>query len=186
MFHRDSFRVLEVAPSVASARCRFWDCAATSGGGDYTVGTKVARLPDGSFVVEHVVRGQWDPAQVDKIMRQTAMDDGRSVQVREEQEPGSSGKAVIANRAKLLAGFDYKGLPATGDKETRWRPLAAQAGAGNVAVVRGPWLTAWLDELVLVPYGRHDDQADSAAGAFNALTMHKPVQIGGMRWGYDQ
>jgi phage terminase large subunit-like protein len=38
-------------------------------------------------------------------------------------------------------------------------------------VVRGVWTTAWLDELVLAPFGAHDDQVDSAAGAFAELAL---------------
>ena len=185
MFQREWFYPpLEARPFNASW-VRFWDCAATESGGDYTVGTLVGKLLDGSFVVADVIRGQWSATKVDTIIKQTAETDGRKVRVREEQEPGSSGKAVIANRLRALAGFDYKGVPATGDKETRWRPLAAQAGAGNVKIVRGTWNGAWVDELASAPYGLHDDQADSAAGAFNCLTMARDAVFGTTRWGID-
>ena len=45
-------------------------------------------------VVEDVVRGQWSPRDVDRVMQQTAALDGVGVSIREEQEPGSAGKAV--------------------------------------------------------------------------------------------
>jgi predicted phage terminase large subunit-like protein len=89
-------------------------------------------------------------------------------------------RLVLAGRqavtSKLLAGFDYRGRPATGEKQTRWRPLAAQAEVGNVEVLRGDWTTAWLDELALAPVGAHDDQVDSAAGAFEDLAL-QPTNV---------
>ena len=75
-------------------------------------------------------------------------------------------------RTRLLAGFDYRGEPATGEKVTRWRPFAAQGEAGNVVLVQGPWIPAWLDELAMVPVSRHDDQADATAGAFAQLAFN--------------
>jgi predicted phage terminase large subunit-like protein len=184
LFKRADFAVIDARPA-QGIWVRFWDCAATEGDGDYTVGTLVGKLSNGTFCIADVIRGQWNATKVDAVMRQTAQIDGRHVRIREEQEPGSSGKAVIANRAKALAGFDYRGIPATGDKETRWRPLASQAGAGNVTIVRGPWNGAWLDELCSVPHGLHDDQADSAAGGFNCLTVPRDAVVGTTRWGLD-
>ena len=81
-------------------------------------------LTDGTFVIHDVVRGRWTPGMADKTNAQTAAVDGRAVKIREAQEPGASGKSVIANH-KVMAGYDYDGRPATGAKTTRWRPLAA-------------------------------------------------------------
>ena len=118
-----------------------------------------------------VLRGQWNPGEVDRIILHTATRNGRGVTIREEMEPGSAGKAVCVARAKTVAAYDYKGIPASGDKVTRWRPFAAQAEAGNVDVLRGPWNRDWFDELASAPFSAHDDQADSAAGAFTELAL---------------
>src|SRR5262249_50320146 len=118
-FKRAWFAVLPTMPAAGQERCRVWDCAATPGRGDWGVGVKMARTAEGQYIVEDVVRGQWSPGDVDRIMRQTAQSDGRTVPIREEQEPGSAGKAVVAARTRLLAGFDYRGESATGDKTTR-------------------------------------------------------------------
>lgn len=171
LFRREWFTVLEASPTDIRARCRFWDCAATRDGGDWTVGVKLAQSASGRYIVEDVIRGQWSPADVDRIIEQTARADGVAMRVREEQEPGSAGKAVISARTKLLAGFDYRGVPATGEKHTRWQPLAAQAEPGNVVLLRGPWIPTWLDELTIAPFGAHDDQVDATAGAFAELAL---------------
>lgn len=177
MFQRAWFRVVEAVPDTIRERCRFWDCAATPGGGDWTVGVKIARTADERYIVEHVVRGQWSPADVQRIVRQTADLDGPAVRIREEQEPGSAGKSVIADRTRLLAGYDYQGVPATGEKTTRWRPFAAQAEAGHILLVRGDWNQAWLDEVSAAPFTAHDDQLDAAAGAFSELALAKRATV---------
>lgn len=155
--------------------CRYWDVAATteeeSADPDWTVGTLVAMDESRRPTVVHVERGRWSPAEVDRVILDAARRDPPGTWIREEQEPGASGKAVIKQRTLLLSGFDYKGIPSTGEKTTRWRPFAAQAEAGHVSVVNdGTWSTRdWLDELALAPFGAHDDQCDSVAGAYNAL-----------------
>lgn len=173
VFKRAWFTVADAAPNgvPGAQRCRFWDVAATEGGGDWTVGARVCRLPDGSVWVEDVLRIQAGPAEVDRLIEQTARLDGIGVAIREEQEPGSSGKAVIATRARRLAGWDYRGVPSDENKVLRWRPFAAQAEAGNVRVLRAPWTEPLLAELERVPGSRHDDQADAVAGAFLALAQ---------------
>jgi phage terminase large subunit-like protein len=50
------------------------------------------------FYIEDFVRGEWSAAEVDRIVKQIAVADGLSVAIREEQEPSSAGKAVIAAR----------------------------------------------------------------------------------------
>jgi predicted phage terminase large subunit-like protein len=190
MFKRDWFGIVDAIPDdqpapdgsrphQVVARARGWDCAATEGGGDWTVGVRMAITRAGHIYIEHVVRGQWGPAKFegpDGIMRQTVLADGRVVRQREEQEPGSAGKKVIASHQQLLAGFDYKGEHSTGDKPTRARPFAAtcaQAENGNrrVFLIRGEWNQAYLDELCTFPNGKKDDQVDASANAYNDIAL---------------
>ncbi len=72
---------------------------------------------------------------------------------------------------KALAGFDVHTEPVTGSKEHRAEPFAAQSEAGNVKVLRADWNHAWLTELCQFPHGKHDDQVDATAGAFNRLAL---------------
>lgn len=157
-------------------RVRAWDLAATREADgrdpDWTVGTLLAECLDGTWGVEHVVRIRETPASVDKVMLQTALADGRSVAIREWEDPGAAGKAVTASHLRMLRGFDYAVVRPSGEKTTQWRPFLVQAECGNVWIAKGDWNRAWLDEMALVPYGSHDDQADSVALAFNELTAH--------------
>jgi predicted phage terminase large subunit-like protein len=160
----------------ANARwIRYWDTAGTEGDGDYTVGALLGRTPDGLIWVADVVRGQWSPGHRDQVIRATAEKDGRSVQIRLEQEAGVGGKDRSRGTIAALAGFTARAVPVTGSKENRADPLAAQCEAGNVRVVRGPWVHSFLEELVAFPNGAHDDQVDAASGAFNEL-----AQVNGM------
>jgi predicted phage terminase large subunit-like protein len=186
IFKRSWFKFVDAVPAaVGIRRVRAWDTAATEGGGDYTVGTKLAHNDaEGATYIEHVLRGQWGPAEVEKNIRGTAVADSVYVRIKEQQEPGSAGKAIVVNRATKLQGFDYKFSTMTGDKVDRAQPLRAQAEAGNVYLVRGPWNEAFLDELENFPNGSHDDQVDSASDGYNELVGGpRPVQVKRVLWG---
>ena len=177
MFKRASFKGVDALPNEGMGHgVRFWDCAATEAkpgkDPDWTVGTLMRRHETtGIFYVIDVVRLRATPADVDATITQTAQLDGQSVRICEEQEPGSSGKSVIAAHTRMLAGYLYKGVPATGEKTLRWRALASQCEAGNVKLLEGEWNQAWLQEMCAVPDAKHDDQADSVAGAFNEIAL---------------
>ncbi len=152
---------------------RGWDRAATQGDGDWTAGVLMARLGT-TYYVTDVVRGQWAPGTRDSIIRKTAEGDGIQVRIRGEQEPGAAGKDAALAFVALLSGFAVHIAPRSGDKEDRADPLASQAEAGNVKIVRGPWNKAFLDELTAFPTGAHDDQVDAAAYAFQELSAPVP------------
>lgn len=180
MFDRTSFVVVDQheIPMVSSAAraVRFWDLAATevsssNSDPDWTVGTLML-LDKGISYILDIKRIRAKGEKVEQLVQQTAIEDGSSVSVRMEQEPGSSGKALVDQYARyVVPGYDFMGIRSTGDKQTRARPFAAAAANGNVRVLRGPWLTEWLDEMSTFPEAAsHDDQVDSATGAFGFLT----------------
>ncbi|HET9564091.1 MAG TPA: phage terminase large subunit [Mycobacterium sp.] len=176
IFKVDRFGYLDALPNDVTSWCRFWDAAGTEDGGDWTVGLRLGKRSNGRFLITDVHRGQWSTDTVDREIRATALIDGWMVPVREEQEPGSSGKAVINARTLLLAGFDYQGLPSSGDKITRAKPFAAQVNAGNVDLyvnpaTGSPWIKAYIEELRLFPNGKHDDQVDGSSGGFNHVAL---------------
>lgn len=180
MFDRTSVVIIdkdEVPIVTSSARIvRFWDLAATEPSQstpdpDWTVGTLML-FDQGVAYVLDVKKKRIKADKVEQFIAQTAYEDGVTIPVRMEQEPGSSGKALVDQYARyVLPGFDFGANRSTGDKITRARPFAAALANGNVRVVRGAWLSDWLDELSSFPESaNHDDQVDSATGAFNYLT----------------
>ena len=180
MFNREDFVIIdpmEVPTMVnkVSRVVRFWDFAATEPSSsnpdpDWTVGTLVM-FTEGIVYILDVRRARVRSEKVEALIRQTADEDGPLVSIRMEQVPGSSGKALIDQYARyVLPGFDVQGIRATGDKESRARPFASSVANGNVRVVRASWLSDWLDEFATFPESlAHDDQVDSAVGAFTFL-----------------
>ncbi len=176
-FHVDKMAFVDAAP-VGIQSARGWDKAATSGGGDWTVGVKMAKSYDGLFYIEDVVRGQWDTATRDRTIRQTAELDGRSCKQVGEQEPGSGGKESAENFVRMLAGFPVTTEPATNAKEIRADPFSSQVNAGNVRIVRGDWNRHYIEELRAFNHGKHDDQVDGSSLAFNELNGQSVWTVG--------
>jgi predicted phage terminase large subunit-like protein len=180
LFERESFVIIDPidVPEISNAAkvVRFWDLAATepsqsNPNPDWTVGTLML-FDQGIAYVLDVKKARVKGDAVEKLISQTAYEDGHAVRIRMEQEPGSSGKALVDQYARyVVPGYDFQGVRSTGDKVTRARPFAAAVANGNVRIVRAPWLTDWLDEFSSFPEAAtHDDQVDSAVGAFTHLT----------------
>jgi predicted phage terminase large subunit-like protein len=165
------FALVDAVPFQAR-RVRYWDKAATAGAGCYTCGVLMAR-GHGIYFVEDVVRGRWSAAERGAVMRDTSRRDaaryGNAVGVWIEQEPGSGGKESAELTVRDLAGYPVHAERVTGSKEVRAGPFAAQAEAGNVRLLRGPWNAAYLDELCMFPGGAYTDQVDASSGASNKL-----------------
>lgn len=180
------FQYVDAAPRRAS-RVRYWDRAATPGGGKYTAGLLLAHATDGLFYVEDVIRGQWSAAQRDQIIVETAYRDAKKydneVVIYAEQEGGSAGKEISEQFIRRLAGFpvyrdivsgqrhrivDKMEMPGEA-KIIRAQPVAAQCEAGNVLIVRGPWNDEFTTELIGFPHYTFSDQVDAFSGAFNKL-----------------
>ena len=180
LFDRTSIVIIddnEIPQITSSARAvRFWDLAATepnhsNPNPDWTVGTLML-FDQGIAYVLDVKKARVRGEKVEELIARTAYEDGKGVPIRMEQEPGSSGKALMDQYARyVVPGYDFAAIRSTGDKVTRARPFAAAAANGNVRVVRGTWLSDWLDEFSSFPEAcDHDDQVDSAVGAFTHLT----------------
>lgn len=175
LFKSSWFSLQDAAPAGRLSRVRYWDLASTMDAGDATCGLKMARTPEGMFVVEDVVHGRWSPHERDQVILRTAQLDGRDVGIRIEQEPGSAGVSLIASMVRLLVGFAVHPDRVTGDKVTRASPFAAQCEAGNVRVVNDPrWTKPYIDEMASFPFGKFDDRVDASSGAFNALANVQP------------
>ena len=152
---------------------RYWDKAATEGGGARTAGVLVGKDKLHKYYIIDVVKGQWSTFNRERIIRETAVNDaslfGNRVQIWLEHEPGSGGvdsaKASITN----LDGYTVRTDHPTGSKLSRLGPFMGQAEAGNVMMVKGAWNWDWLEELTAIPNGAFWDQADATSGAFNKL-----------------
>lgn len=160
---------VEAAPA-AAIRVRYWDKAgARPGKGDWTVGVLVA-YSQGITYIEDVVRGQWPAGERNKIIKETAeLDRARGIVTIWIEQPPGLGKESTDTVIKELQGFSVYANPVQGDKVERAEPFAAQWQAGNVKLVRGQWKHVYLEELRGFPTGKHDDQVDASAGAYNMI-----------------
>jgi predicted phage terminase large subunit-like protein len=143
--------------------------ASSSGKGDYTVGVLLGKDSKGRIYVLDVVRGQLGTDERNNVMLQTAQKDGTNVRIVVPQDPGSAGKDMALQFTRLLSGYNVKALRETGSKTIRADGFASQVNAGNVAVVRGHWNNAFVEELRVFDKGVNDDQVDAASGAFNEM-----------------
>jgi predicted phage terminase large subunit-like protein len=173
MFKRAWFEVVRAAPSKFVRVVRYWDRAATEDkpgkDPDYTVGVKMGKDIDGVHYVLDVCRMRESSLKVQTAIKNAATQDGFLCKIGLEQDPGQAGKSEVEYLIRQLAGFNVKAYLVQHNKTTRASPLSAQAEAGNIKLVEGPWNEAFLKELETFPLGDHDDQVDSASGSFNML-----------------
>lgn len=176
MFRREWFKIIPknaMPRSIYVQRVRFWDLAATQEDGhnnpSYTCGVRMS-YDEGLFIIEHVVRVRETPGTVKDLVKQTAEIDGTDVEIWIEQEPGSSGIAVIDDYIRSMPRFAIRPFKVSGPKETRAAPYASQCEGGNIRMIEGPWNEAYIEELEQFPSkGINNDQCDASAGAYNVL-----------------
>ncbi len=174
MFKVDHINIVDtLPPENVSGIVRAWDKAGTMKGGAYTVGLKLYRYANGRFIVADVVRGQWSSEEREDIIRHTAGADGKEVMICIEQEPGSGGKESAEATVRNLAGYSVRIDRPTGDKVYRADPVSVQVNSGNVALLRGDWNAAFVEELRNFPYGTYKDQVDALSMAFHQLVRKK-------------
>lgn len=173
LFKESWFRYT-AAPAPGTRMVRYWDLAATAetlgANPAYTAGVLMGRQPDGKFVIAEVIRMRAEGQGVRRLITETANDtDGKNVDIGFPQDPGQAGKVQAQDMVAMLAGFRARAFRESGDKVTRAEPLAAQAEAGNLLLVRGDWNKAFIDEAKDFPSGKFKDQIDAASGAFGML-----------------
>jgi predicted phage terminase large subunit-like protein len=171
-FNRSWTQVVDIAPANLVTG-RGWDLAATPltqmNDPDWTTATKIGRTMDGRYIVldHRFMRGT--PHEVERMIKNTASQDGHGCMVGLPQDPGQAGKSQIASLVTMLAGYPVDHSPETGDKITRFSPFSAQAEVGNVMVLRGDWNERWFSMLEGFPELPHDDDIDSTSRAFQLV-----------------
>jgi predicted phage terminase large subunit-like protein len=180
-FKRDWCAVVDNAPADLDI-VRYWDLAATEktefNDPDWTVGVKLGRDQNGGYWLLDLVRGRANPGDVDRLLLNTATQDGERVRIGFGQDPGQAGKSQALHLVRALRGFTVTSAPESGNKLTGFGPFSSQCRAGNVKVLRGPWNEELFRILEGFPDLAHDDEVDACSGA---LEMLSPNMKG---WGY--
>lgn len=168
VFNKAWFEIVDAVP-MGGQIIRFWDLAATAKKDADSTASCKGKILNGIIYIYDATNDQIDPASTDNAMKNTANQDGKEVAIRFEQEGGASGKRDARYIVTMLAGYDVRGIIPQGDKILRAKPLAAQALAGNVKLLRGSWNERWLKHMHAQD-GKpetHDDEMDAASGMYN-------------------
>ncbi len=178
---------------------RTWDLAATEEGGDWTCGTLSGySKKTGRYIIANTIRKQKSVGDVEKLVRETAVADGLDTEILIEQEPGSSGKALVHHYdVTVLPEYKVNPVPAVKTKLIRAQPFLAAAEAGKVYLLdesRAPspvlegedpvsslrWHEVFKKEFETFPGGDNDDQVDTAAAGYAYLSGKKVLSVS---WG---
>ncbi|MEY4839014.1 MAG: hypothetical protein RLZZ475_2873 [Pseudomonadota bacterium] len=183
-FQRAWCNVVETIPA-GTVFARGYDLAATVRSAenpdpDATSGTKIGRMPNGRYIVADNVNDCLSPAGVERLLKNTASQDGKACTISLPQDPGQAGKSQVANLKLALSGYNVRSSTETGDKITRFGSFSAQAEAGNVDVLRGAWNERWFTALENFPSAKHDDDVDSTSRAFDAVALGSRYNIGAL------
>ena len=186
LLKREWFKTIIEKPEPRYDRImRYWDLAATSeesasGEPCYTAGTKIG-LRGGIYDILDIKKARLDPPGVESLIRTTALQDGRHVEVRMEKEPGSAGKSQVSHYARnILPEFNFsygEDVWNRKSKTARAGVLASKAKNGCVRVlcmdgIAPAWLESFLVDCDNAPDGFMDD-IDSTSGCV--------IELGGAR-----
>lgn len=164
LFRRDWFRVVESAPNDLRWY-RYWDLAASiKSSADYTASAAVALDHDGTLYIRDVIRGRWEWPDQRRLIVETMRAEPDVVHGIEEALHGLAAVQEL-QREPSIAHVALQGIRVDRDKLQRAMPWAARAERRGVALVRGAWIPAWLDEVTMFPGAPHDDQVDAVSGA---------------------
>jgi predicted phage terminase large subunit-like protein len=179
LFNKDNFVVVDQAPDDIIRTVRGWDLAGTKQKTSaYSVGVLLGICRSGQLVILDVERLRGGPLEVERRMKACAERDGHRVAISIPQDPGQAGLSQKAHLAQLLHGFVVHFSPETGDKVHRARPVAAQVEAGNVLVVRAPWLQAFLAEAESFgPGSGFKDHVDALSRAYQWILRNQGKRV---------
>ena len=180
MFQEEWFEIVDAAPAGGTEWVRGWDLAATTeqeaknNEPAYTAGVKM-KYVDGIFYIAHSSRFRKSPENVRRAIRALATQDEPGTIIDIPQDPGQAGKSQVRSFVRYLPEFEVRYSTESGDKVLRAEPISAQAEAGNIKLVRGPWNREYIDEITYFPNG-FKDQVDATTRAYNRLV--KLAQVG--------
>lgn len=174
---------------------RSWDKAATLDKGKenqlrgpaYSVGTLMGLDNHNRVWLLDVIRVRLDSFSRERLIRNTAHNDGKGVTVVIEEEGGSGGKESAESTVRRLLGFRVVRVKATGAKEVRADEFSVAVNSGNVWIPQEwktdggwcGWPEVWVEEAKHFPHSTYKDQIDSASHGYAQL-IKGTTRIGGL------
>lgn len=183
-FRRQWFTRIEEQAPEGLRWVRYWDLAAsTKTDGDRTVGARCAFDREGTLWIGSVLKGRWEWPDALAVVTGTAQLDGRACTIGIEGIGVQRGFRQFLLREPTLRAYSVVDVPVLKDKALRATPWQTRAEIGKVALVRGPWIGDFLDEVCAFPQGEHDDQVDAVSGAVQMLATAAPARVAAVRMG---
>ena len=188
MFKWDWWQTLDQVPAVGRM-VRYWDLAGTdvksrSHDPDYSVGALLCRMQDKRTAIVDISRFRKSVHPRDVRVLEVCAEDlatygSNRVKWWIETETGIAGQERTADLVRNIQalGMSVHTEHPTGSKVDRAEPLAGAAEAGNIVLCPGAWRDTFRAEMADFPNGRHDDQSDAAAGAFQKLAVRTATRI---------
>lgn len=182
LFKREWFTVVDAAPE-GLRWGRYWDLAAsTKTSADYTASAAVALDEnDGTLYIRDMIRDRWEWPDARKIIIQTMLVEPGVIHAIEEAMHGLAAVQDL-RRVREIAHIALRGVSVDKDKLTRALPWSIRAEARKVKLVRGAWISAFLDEVcVFTGHGdAHDDQVDTVSGGVGLMAPARTNSAVGM------
>lgn len=163
---RSWFKIVDKAPE-GLRWFRYWDLAVSAKTSANHTASPAGALHNGDLYLRDMVRGQWEwPETRTNICLQAKAEPGVMVGI---EEAGQQ-KGFIDDLLHLpeLGATSLRGIKSDKDKLTRALPWIARAEAGHVYLVRGGWISAFLDEgeRFTGHNDKADDQIDGVSGVY--------------------
>lgn len=158
---------------------RAWDNATTDkqtakSGHFYTAGVLIGFNPvTKKLYILDARAKQLAPLQGDQFMLETAIADGKRVQIIIESEPGSGTRKWEPYLKEKLVGFKLRFVQPQGSKLSRAVPFASALESGQLMLVKATWNDMYIENLVrfdgIKPKPLINDLVDSTSLGFNFL-----------------
>jgi predicted phage terminase large subunit-like protein len=173
-FKREWVTMVDYPDISTTKRCRAWDLAFTKPSEAYpdvdaTAGVLVSKNKSAYLTVENVVTMRDRVHEVERLVFETAYNDGRETTILLPLDPGATGGAYCRDLARRLGekGYYVKLIRPEKSKRLRFLPFASMAEARAVHVVRADWNDSFFSELETMDFTNktHDDMADACSDA---------------------
>lgn len=178
LWKRDWVELVDHPNGRARQRVRAWDLAFTKPSEqnkdpDWTRGVLMSKDQSKVYTIEHVASIRDRVHEVEKLIFQTAIQDGQDVIISIPQDPNAAAAAYARDLQRRLGemGFICRLQKPVKSKVVRFAPFASVTQAGFVRAVRGDWNKEYFDELEIFDGNgkTKDDQCDGTSDCFTLL-----------------
>lgn len=184
LFKREWFNVIDTAPD-GLTWVRAWDLAISKrDSADRTASVRVSADSFGNVYIADGIAGRWEWNEAREIIVSTAMTERHRIVVERVAFQLAAVQELQADPRLIGVGIvpDLPHSEGTGEsvKVERARVWQARAASGKVILIRGAWVSDWLDEVTAFTADmthRHDDYVDATSAAVRHLgTLPRTIQ----------